>query len=172
MAEQKTTKGPNPKPVIERFWPKVDRFSSSVTGCWVWIASKNNKGYGVLGIGGIPTLAHRLAWELTYGPIQTGLCVCHRCDNPPCVNPSHLFLGTRADNMADSSRKGRSGARTHPERIPRGSRSGLAKLVESDIVEIRRALESGETCKAIAARYGVAKTTIDWIKRGQTWRHV
>jgi hypothetical protein len=97
-----------PRPIAERFWPKVDR--NGPNGCWVWTGSLGAKGYGRIGSGarGAPTLlAHRVAWGFKHGPIPDGLFVCHKCDNPPCVNPEHLFLGTNRDNILDCMSKGR-----------------------------------------------------------------
>lgn len=110
--------------IATRFWRKVKR--GPPDECWPWTGRRGGRGYGRVGSCG----AHRLAWELTNGAIPAGLWVLHRCDNPPCVNPSHLWLGTHADNMADMRAKGRSargdrhGSRLHPERRPRGERHG------------------------------------------------
>lgn len=90
-------------PPAKRFWAGVD-----TTGdCWVWKGSKAGAGYGVLGIDYKSVYAHRFSYELHFGPIPDNLCVLHKCDNPPCVNPDHLFLGTQLDNMDDRNRKGR-----------------------------------------------------------------
>src|SRR5678816_2871477 len=102
-------KGPQPKPLSERFWSKVDQSGD----CWIWTAHHLSSGYGLIGTGSMRdgtrrgSLAHRVSWELAYGTIPDGLFVCHRCDNPSCVRPDHLFLGTCKDNAADSVAKGR-----------------------------------------------------------------
>ena len=94
------------RPLTARFWSRVE-FSPH---CWVWVGPTNDKGYGQIRVGGRGSrclLVHRLSWELHYGPIPPGMCVLHHCDNPPCVRPDHLFLGTLADNNRDMYRKGR-----------------------------------------------------------------
>jgi hypothetical protein len=99
-------------PLETRFWSKVDQRGPDE--CWEWTASRNQFGYGQIMLGAYgtggkarPFFAHRIAWELIHGPIETGLFVLHRCDNPPCVNPAHLFLGDQSDNMKDAHAKGR-----------------------------------------------------------------
>lgn len=96
---------------MERFWSKVRKTDT----CWLWTASKQNKGYGQFMFQGRPHPAHRVSWMLTHGAMPE-LCVLHRCDNPPCVNPDHLFLGTKADNNADMAAKGRHWAQNKPRK--------------------------------------------------------
>jgi len=96
-------------PLNDRFWAKVDKASGlgPQGTCWEWQASLNSDGYGNIGIEQMTDRAHRLSWRLHYGPIPDGLSVLHKCDNPPCVRPDHLFLGTQADNVHDMQAKGR-----------------------------------------------------------------
>ena len=104
--------------IEERFWNKVDRCGPDE--CWEWLADKELKGYGRFKVAGRVIKAHRFAWELENGEVPKDLCVLHKCDVPSCVNPAHLFLGTRGDNNRDCIRKGRGGSQTHPELLPRG----------------------------------------------------
>lgn len=103
------------------------------TGCWVWLGSKSKRGYGKIGVGGgkSPQGVHRVMWELVNGPIPTGLFVCHHCDNPPCCNPDHLFVGTAKDNVQDAISKGRMRARK--VRLPKAQK-------ERSPIELRWAL--------------------------------
>lgn len=172
-------------PATERFWSKVDTSGD----CWLWPFGKDRRGYGhTYSPQGKRVPAHRYAWELTNGPIPHGLFVCHHCDNPPCVRPDHLFLGTHADNMADAKRKGRmnvgdaNGMRRHPERhrartkpelAPRGTRNGNAKLTEENVAEIRAAFATGEARRIdLARKYGVSNALVCAIIKRTAWRHV
>lgn len=137
------------------------------TGCWLWQRHCNNKGYAKLTVNGRGVYAHRLAYELTHGAIPDGLNVLHNCpggDNPACINPDHLFLGTQQDNMQDCSRKGRS--RT-PNVAFFGERNPAAKLTDGQVDEIRSLLEQGRTQREIAAHFGISQSNVSQIKCGR-----
>ena len=112
---------------IAWFWSRVDKSSD----CWLWAGTRATGGYGILKINGRRIRAHRFSWELHNGPIPAGLLVCHHCDNPPCVNPAHLFLGTVADNGRDMAAKGRQVFQKHPDRAAYGERNGRYTRPES-----------------------------------------
>lgn len=138
-------------PISERFWPKVMKSDA----CWIWTAAKNNRGYGFVGVGRKMALAHRVAWQLTHGPIESGLFVLHRCDNPPCVRPDHLFLGTAKDNTSDMVSKGRARGGSSP-----GESNPSAKLTNDNIASIRRMFAGGASQCSLARTFGVSQSTI------------
>jgi HNH endonuclease len=150
------------------------------SGCWLWTGSiARRRGYGTLcichsGDFAGSWMAHRLAYVLFVGAIPPGRHnqVCHRCDNPGCVNPDHLWLGSPKENEQDKIAKGRRAPFTWKDRIARGDRSGLAKLREADIPLIRARRAAGETQQAIANDYGVSQRVISCIDLGITWKHV
>jgi HNH endonuclease len=170
------------------FWANVDKNGPAVRPelgpCWVWTRSTHDFGYGrTRDKEGNTRFAHRKAWRLTYGEIPEGLDVLHRCDNPPCVRPTHLFLGTDADNVADKMAKGREshvgcpGGDEHwshrdPESVPRGSERGHAKLTEADVLDIRKRHAKGEAQSALADEFGIDKATLHAIVHGTKWTHV
>lgn len=150
------------RPAVERFWEKVNK--NAPNGCWEWAGSRMRSGHGQIHIDGKSKLVHRFAWELNNGPIPDDLEVCHHCDNPCCVNPAHLFLGTQTDNMADMMSK---------VRQARGARHSQAKLTEAQVVEIRRRYVRGViTYKMLAAEYGVGTETIALIIQRKNWAHI
>lgn len=155
----------------ERFSEKVS--PEPMSGCWLWTGAADPNGYGHIRAGGkkMPQVgAHRVAWELANGTIPDGLFVCHRCDNPACVNPAHLFLGTSGDNMRDKVRKGRCGD-TRAHRVARGSGHHKAKLNEETVVDVKRLLSEGRlTQKEIGRRFGISQTAVHYINIGRNWR--
>jgi len=157
--------GTTEKHVQERR-PLIDRFNEKYevnleTGCWEWTGAKH-RGYGVLGVNKKQVRAHRFSYQLHFGDIPDGLYVCHGCDNPGCVNPSHLWLGTSQDNTADKTAKGRA------VRLV-GLASPVAKLTADQVRAIR---SSSLTYREIAARYGLHYMTVGRIKRRETYRDV
>jgi hypothetical protein len=157
----------------EEVWAKIDKRGPDE--CWLWTGSRFWNGYGH--VSGpyyhIESRAHRLVYRLTYGPIPAGMCVCHRCDTPACCNPAHLWLGTHKENMLDMAAKRRTGALTHPERIPYGERRANARFTEEKVIRIRAAYATGKHSQAEIARVcGVSPSAIHGIVSGETWRHL
>lgn len=151
--------------VAERFWSKVNK--ASETCCWEWQASRNKDGYGIFQLRNRSRNAARVAFELTFGWEPRGECILHTCDNPGCVNPSHLFVGTQADNMKDMAKKGRG------FNVPRGERAHMAKLSVSQIKEIRRLYAQGNISQeSIARGFGVNQRNVSCIVRHVTWTHI
>ncbi len=151
-------------PPSKLFWEKVEVKTPEV--CWPWIGkSKANFGYGMFRLNGRVHNAHHAAWLLTNGPIEAGLFVLHKCDNPPCCNPAHLFLGTQKDNMIDKSNKGRAD-------YPKGEQHPRAKVTDQDVKAIRAAPRSYGARRRLAAQYGISKETVDSITERKTWKHV
>ena len=141
------------------------------SGCHIYTGRKNVHGYGSL-----PSIkkngnvmAHRFSYEIYKGPIPLGMIVCHSCDNPPCVNPDHLWLGTCKDNNEDRAIKGRS---CKNPKMSKGRDHYYAKLTENDVVEIRKRRMSGEDLLSIANSYGVRKQTVWGIVKRRAWKHV
>lgn len=154
--------------MAERFWKKVKK----TRGCWLWNGAITTGGYGCLGIGSrtdgtrASERAHRVAWMLTRGPIPAGIFVLHRCDNPRCVCPAHLFLGTHADNMQDMRAKGRSGHKgAHP-----GEKHHFARLNRQDVQKIRAQYAAGASSQdVLAMKFGITQGHCGRIIRGEAW---
>lgn len=162
----------NIRPVNERFWEKVDK-SAGQDGCWLWTAALNNKGYGFFyPHHGEREYAHRFSYALAYGPIPEGMKVLHRCDNPPCCNPAHLFLGTMADNTQDMMKKGRHRKMPMGKDNWRHHRPGKTKLQESDIPIIRSAYEQGIRIVDLARQFHVSETTISHVIKRKSWTYL
>ncbi len=144
------------EPLEQRFLKYVEKSS----GCWIWIGYRHDKGYGLLSckINGKkrPVRAHRIAYELYKGPIPAGMKVLHSCDNPPCVKPDHLFLGSNRDNSEDMSKKGRTARKLRPV----------------DVLEILEELGRNASAYLLAARFKVSPQTIYAISRRETWKHL
>lgn len=161
---------------MERFWARMAKAGNDE--CWVWTRGKSTSGYGRFWIMGETRSAHRIAWELTNGSIPEGMCVLHRCDNPPCCNPAHLFLGTQADNTEDKRQKGRAasgtahGRVTKPWRTARGERQWKSKLTDDTVLAIRKRRSEGVYLKHIAADFGISISEVSKICRGATWKHL
>ncbi len=157
--------GPLTDKQIERFLGYVDQKGQDE--CWNWIASRNKRGYGqFVPKAGVNLRSHRVAYYLGYGVEPGELKVCHRCDNPACCNPSHLFLGTQQDNLADARAKGRMKDTMSKNK---GERNGRAKLTREKVREVRRA--SG-TITELSQRFGVSRMTIWKVRRHELWPHV
>lgn len=140
-------------------WDRVDS-SGGLFACWPYTGARTHNGYGRHPLRNTTVRAHRLAWELTNGPIPAGFVVCHRCDNPPCCNPVHLFVGTLGENLADARQKGH---------LIVGGAHPRARLTEEQVRSIRT---SSAPFTHLARRYGVSNTQIARVVRGQSWAHV
>lgn len=161
------------------FWSHVQKSD----GCWEWVGARNPNGYGNHHAQGRTRKAHRVSWEMEYGPIPEGMLVLHRCDNPPCVRPDHLFLGTQRDNLRDAIAKGRWNS---PKRVrsyavtaqklsarsgPSGESNPNARLTAAEVASIRTRYASGlESQSRIAADYGITQVNVSHIVRGLSWR--
>jgi len=174
------------------FWSRVARGKENE--CWPWTGGKI-KGYGYLILNGSGYYAHRVSWLLFSGEDPLGKCVLHKCDNPPCINPDHLYAGSHGDNMRDMFRRGRanratgerSGSRTHIEQVPRGERwhkihahedrrgesNGCAKLSESDVLNIRYlAAEEQLSQLELGKIFNMSPSSIASILHGRSWTHI
>lgn len=150
-----------------RFWRRVNKIKG---GCWEFQGARSGGRYGAFRLKKFgPTLgAHRISYVLSNGPIPEGQYVFHKCDNPACVNPEHLFLGTAKQNWEDAVQK----RRISPAKPALGIRNPGSKLTEAQVIEIRSLRGSGEQTKRLAARFGVSKSAITEITTRRTWTHI
>ena len=174
---------------MKRFWDKVDKSCE----CWLWTASCKRNAYGGFKLDGKTVGAHRVSWAIANGPIPSGMFVCHRCDNPRCVNPAHLFLGDAKANAADRNKKKRhahgathysvthpeklargdaNGSRKRPERRPRGEAQHLAKLDAARVKAARDMHAMGATIAGLARMFGTGFSAMSSAVKRETWRHV
>lgn len=153
-----------PHAIEPRFWAKVER--NNPDECWLWLGSKTSKGYGSVSYDGKIARSHRVSYIMAFGEIADELHVLHRCDNPSCVNPSHLFLGTNADNVADRETKGR-------RKPPTGELNGRAVLSEDQVIELRKLSALGEhSQKQLAKKFNISTSTCGNILSGRRWKHL
>lgn len=168
---------PKPRFTRRKKMTVAERFASKLTpaanGCIEYTGQRDRKGYGRFWDGAEKVLAHRHAWLTARKPIPDGLFVCHKCDNPPCCNPNHLFLGTNLVNVRDAVEKGRPrGAQISPRR---GEANNRAKLTEAQVIEIRRRLREPRYhgyLADLASDFGVTRNAVASIRDGATWQHV
>lgn len=162
-----------------RFWAKVDR-SGGPDSCWEFQGCRDRKGYGHFAIKQKPRGAHRIAWTLVNGPIPEGMHALHRCDNPPCCNPAHLFAGTQLDNTADMMAKGRArmiGRPANPNQPPKpghckGEQHYSAKVTTDAVIDIRTRFLLGESQSALARHFEISQSMVFKIVHRKSWKHV
>jgi hypothetical protein len=148
----------------------AQRFQSQIStdnsrGCWEWTGKAFRNGYGCFYVAGKYCLAHRVAYALTFGEVDPSVVVCHRCDNPPCVNPDHLFAGSARDNVQDKCSKGRQFRAI-------GSKCGNAKLAEWQVMDMRRERDTGALYRDLALKYGISMKQVSKIITREQWAHV
>jgi len=143
---------------------RLEFYSKPEGECIIWTGTKS-RGYGKLMYNGKERLAHRLSYEVNRGPIPEGMQVLHKCDNPSCINPDHLFIGTIQDNMDDRNAKGR----CNPAK---GESSNLSKLSNQDVVEIKKLSKEGSSLRGLASRFNVTMQNVWMIARNKTWKHI
>lgn len=162
LVEGRGKRGPKPKGFVERFWSNVEKRGPDE--CWPWTGGVQTAGYGIMCVGTLGGnlrrwLSHRLSYLIHHGELDDSVLVCHHCDNPPCCNPKHLFIGDHSDNIRDASSKGR---------LQR-PRPYAAKLTETEVLEIKKKHSQGQSRRSLAREYRVDPHTVFAILRGITW---
>lgn len=148
-------------PLADRFWHRVAKIPFHE--CWEWSGTPMTVGYGYIADeNGRDSYAHRVSWRLHHGDIPAGMCVLHRCDNRMCVNPDHLFLGTRTENQADAANKGR---------MPHGEKHWNSVLTQDQALDIIDRIADGIPCSRIAKHLGVSRYAVANLANGKSWRH-
>jgi len=158
----------------DRFWANVIK-SDDPNGCWLWSAAAATGKHGTFYVGGGKVQASHFAWESANGrPVPEGLWVLHHCDNPPCVRPDHLYVGTHLDNVRDAIERDRYaiGNALHHATRARGERQGSAKLRDADVLAIRAKSRAGASLRQLAAEFGISKSQAGRIVRGEVWQHL
>jgi len=150
----------SPEQIKQKFWKNTNKKKSNE--CWDWMPCRDKTEYGALFINQKKHKAHRYSYELHYGKIPKGKIICHRCDNPSCVNPNHLFLGTHADNSADRSAKNRHAY---------GEKTGSSKLTVKQVLDIKELLDKKIKYKVVKKKYNISCSTVYCIKSGKYWKH-
>ncbi len=166
MKQQKPIPILSPQDIV-RFWDNVSVKSDN--DCWEWLGCKKshhiNRNYGQIGIQGGIYLSHRVGWELVYGPIPENFKICHTCDNPPCCNPEHWFLGTQADNVLDREYKGRGNQ-------AKGEKHGVTHLTTQDVITIRQRVHNGEFQYIVGQSFNLSNQQVSNIIRRVSWPHI
>lgn len=177
-----------PLSIDKKLWSKVDK-TSSADGCWLWTGYQEADGRGRILVNGRREMVYRVAWTEIIGPIPDGLWVCHKCDNPSCVNPAHLFLGTAKDNTQDMLAKGRHRTdeekrvanlqrgdqhwlRRNPEKRRRGTQLAWTQLTVADVRSIRQLRGDGLSLSKIASQFNTTTANVHSIVTFRTWRHI
>lgn len=162
-----------------RFWAKVDK-KVGQNGCWLWTGYLNQDGYGRIWIETRMVMAHRVAYAITNSDVPENLSVCHSCDNPGCVNPEHLWLGSHLENMTDMYQKKRrkaasgkkNGTHTRPDKVRRGEKNNTAKLTPTEVAEIRNLSQQGVSRLQLSQTYKVSIFAIRQIITKKSWQHI
>lgn len=162
------------RPLAERFWAKVQKADGDA--CWLWTGARSGDGYGSINIGGADGKAlgaHRVAWELTHGPVPEGREVRHRCDNPGCCRPDHLELGSHRDNVQDMLDRNRHMTLTKPDTVRRGEQHHAARLLPAQVLAIRERAARGDTSQAQLAReFGISPAAVSDVVKRRRWQHL